>query len=64
MGVEANLQSLRLKSQQHLTGWTLLLSHARKHTQPHTHKHTKNEKVQRHAHKVTVIHQTYLRITP
>ena len=58
MGVEANLQSLRLKYQQHLTGSTLLLSHTRAHTHTHTHTpHTfihKMRKEQRHAHKVTV----------
>lgn len=47
--MEANLQNLRLKSQQPLIGLTLLLSH----TQKHTHV-DKIKKVQKYARKVTV----------
>lgn len=42
MGVEANLQSLRPKSQQPLIGWTLLLSHTQKHTHVEKMKKYKN----------------------
>lgn len=45
LGVEANLQSPRLKSQQLLIGLTLLLSHTQKHTHEETIKRKKYKTV-------------------